>query len=141
MVRAEPEQDITSFKYRYPGLGSVVGNAAIGGKRREIQQLSRATCTKPDKTLERLQFLYLQNLTNVPLNISRHIGAKPFARGDLSIIKRWISSLRQHLIQTLRRHAGSQQFIKGKGEQLDKSCSSCQGLTYVGQKSELLRSS
>ena len=51
-----------------------------------------------EKTLERLQFLYLEQLPDITFNIGGDIGAEPGARGDIAVMNRRVASAIQQII-------------------------------------------
>ena len=139
MVRPKLEENVTRFQHRKPSLGRVVGNAAIRRQRGIIQQLAAPAGAEAHEALEGLQVLNLKHLSDVPLDISGNIGAKPSPDGDVAVIERRIAAGEKHPVERCRRPAGLLQLVQRKGEQFYKGGSSGQGLGYIGQEAEPLR--
>jgi len=138
VMRPKLKRNVACLQHGHPGLGRVVGDAAVRGERRKVQNLPCSSGTQAHKSLEGLQILNFEDLTNVPFEVGGHVSAEPRPDADLPIVERRIASRVKHLIDPVRRLAGVRELAQRKGKQLHEGGPSRERLGDARQQPELL---
>lgn len=68
-VRAEQRDQEAGLQHGEPALGGAVAYAAVGGQRREVQELSVAPGGEAQEPAEGLQVAHLEDAAHVPLEV------------------------------------------------------------------------
>jgi len=86
VVRPQQENNIAGFKDGYPAQGNVVGDAAVGRQGGKIEELARTAGAHPKELLERAQVPDIEDIADVPFEISQDIVRVSFILYNLSIL-------------------------------------------------------
>ena len=126
--RREAKHEVAGFEHREPGFRRRLGDPAVPGERREVEQLSRASGAQFHETLEGAEITDAQELADIPLDVGVHVGAQPGRRLEFPV-------------EDARKAAGQQGPVKSlwrPPETLDLAPGQRQEFQHVGAPRERL---